>query len=747
MKRRFRKRRGQRNPSSSTFSEALSVVNLHIGGRDTPAALGALEALFDQPLDAGQKAKILALAADCRFFEQDQVQARDVYQRALELALEEPDSRFWLRPCIGKLTALVTLAQIDAAHLFAEEILAITDRVNTEYDALLNTPMDQLADGGLVIPPRPHRKTVVLTRIGRAFETRGYAVDAARYYLQSVEMAPRGAARARQALAAIALANGDHESAARLATESLRLGQFKVKTIPSWEVMIAARSKAGQSHPVPPALLDKFFSTSLPASVRGRTVLVIARALRDHDHVDWFSVVSAWRDDLKQIEPVIRAELVKLRLADATFHHAPAEQRERLAARLLRMPQTSVSEHIAAAKAWLSAVLDSNPDTDPEFAPLFRVVEDRFPAKVHFRLLHSLARTALDKNHPLLARRLFARNAASGGDDPYRQRSLWCLARLDQRDGRHEQAARGYLRIAQLPVVDSFLRIQALLLALEQLQLTRPSEESVASLISRLETLLAQLTDATTLLDVARQLTLAGSSFAGLAQSTIARATGAALDEIDQANTPAAATRILCHLARRQYYEFNQHREIVAFWDTLPETKREWLWSHADFWWEYLSIVFLALHTVGRGDHADGLARTRLESAATPPNGIAWLGATRLHWLARSHDMEGCVATARIVAAGAASHRQTAYAHYWLALAESAAGNTEPAVRHAVAVRHLVRSGGTARLRGLALRAALLLERMEHPVPLDTNLPRTEEQRHINTQMLDRDLRIAGKNT
>lgn len=744
MKRRFRKRRGQRNRSSSAFSEALSSVNLHVGGGDTSNALQGLEQLLNQPIDAHQKAKILALAADCRFHERDIKQAGDIYQRALEFALDEQDSRFWLRPSIGRLIALVTQGRIDTAHSFAEEILSTTNNINAEYYELLDTPPNQLAADGIVIPPRPHRLSVVLTRIGRVFETRGYAADSKVYYERALKISPKGASRARQALANIALATGDNKSAARLAFESLHLGKFRVKTIASWEILVKARFRAGEGLLLPPRLIEDFFNTTIPESVRGRAVLAIARALRDSNHSDWYSIVRTWRTNVDVVDPIIRVELLKLRLADANFHRAPAEERKQLAVRLLSVQKTSVSEYIAGARAWLAAVLDAEPNSSPKLLKLFQQAEKRYPARVSYRLRHSLARTALEKNNEPLARELLFENTQGSVRDPFCQRSIWCLARLDQAEGHHGVAAQSYFRIAGEPAINHVFRIQALLLGIDQLRHTDPPEETVSALSSQLESILAEVSDASTLLDAARQLTLAGSAFSKLAKDIIARASSAALTEISEASNSSAATSMLCHLARRQYYEFNQQPAVVKFWDELPDAKREWLWNHADSWWEYLSIVFLALHTVGRGAEADGLADLRIESAATPPNGIAWLGATRLHWLARSGGFQECVKIARIVVVNAASHRQTAYAHYWLSLADFVQGNLAEACEHAVAVRNLVRSGGTARLRGLAIRAALILERLEHPVPLDSNLPRTPEQRRISSLMLDRDLRIAG---
>jgi hypothetical protein len=225
----------------------------------TAAGFSVLDAAAEVDPSPVQKLKIAAIVADADFKKGDFAKAATGYAKAGHHAGQHP--RVWLRAALGQVRAHLKDADVSAAGKAAAEACSKAAAMHEESERKLALDHAGAAGQKLRIGKRPHRASVV-------------------------------ASRARQGLAAIALAEGHPAEAEKRARESLLLGKFQRKTIATWPLLIAARQRQGLRG------IDADFLAALrqnpEPTVRARAILATAKTLRDHGDPAWEGTAAEW---------------------------------------------------------------------------------------------------------------------------------------------------------------------------------------------------------------------------------------------------------------------------------------------------------------------------------------------------------------------------------------------------------------------------------------------------------------------
>ena len=406
----------------------------------------------------------------------------------------------------------------------------------------------------------------------------------------------------------------DAQAAFQRSVEALTLGKFQGKTIASWKPFFAARRKLGH------AGLSPEFVASLRASrpsVRARAWLAVVRELRGANDAQWKPMAEEWLalDETKY--PAVAAEFRKMLMASSKQAMADPAAQAASATALMGTPSLAPHEWLAGAKEFVRATLFAG--GDPRLQSLVNEGVQRYGSAFQGQLNHSLALSCMmAKRHDLarpLLRHAIAATAATRNH--FWSKALWALGRMEALLKNHSAAAEAYSQVAAAIEVPQRFRLQARLLWAESL-LASGDEQALQACAAELPTLLAGVQDYEVLLNFARQLSRSDDSLRPLAHQIYGMGESVALQAFGSAAHPSQAIDILFKLTRRQVYDFGNSRAVTAFWETLAEDKKLWLWSNDNRWWGYIAFVMMAYCRTDRLSEAGQLAQTLLGDRAIP---------------------------------------------------------------------------------------------------------------------------------
>lgn len=677
------KRDGNRSVSgsepSSAFSRGLRQVTRLIGERDFENALERLSSALATAQTPDQKARILALVAKTQELLGRDLAASEQYAAAAQLG-SRPDVEqdAWLEPALGEVRTLLKAQSLDDALSRSRAIERKAAERESRFNALASTTTSQLQQTGTVrIGARPTRLSVARTRLGVTFLTEGYADEASEVLTKAVAKAPSGASRARQILANIRAREGRFDLSERLARESLVLGKFQAKTIASWPILLRARFSQGK-----PALDEETFATLLTArrgSVCARAVLCVVAQLRGYRDARWQTIARDWLAKREHEDQVITFEIRKMLLAEHRRSPDKSSSVLALSRELIKDPLIAKREVVGVAKAFAESSLATE-KTEKSLVALGRDIRKRHGDLVADSAIHAMSLGAMVAKRYDVARELLTRHVTRL-DNTSEQwgKSVWALARMEGLLENHSREAALYLTITAQTAVPQRFRIQALL------RWVRAAEKSgkqiaVADVRAQVLALVSSLTDYQILLDVARQLALAGRRFKDIQNVVADRGEQLAIDAFNVAATAPAAIVILNHLARRQFYDLSRSRALIRFWESLSDQKIAWLWSPAASYWEYISLVIRAYFNVGQDQRGEELANEILADSGTPEIGRVYASSHFGQCLVQRDRLPDAFALFDRLRSSNPSHRLAAAAHYWAALREYRAGRITPAI-------------------------------------------------------------------
>ncbi len=510
------------------------------------------------------------------------------------------------------------------------------------------------------------------TRLGYLFLQEGEPEAAREFFERALESNPHGACRARQGLAKVALATDQPGDAIKLATDSIRRGHFGAKTIFSWPILIAARRKLGGWR-ISERLI--WGLDSAPAGVRARSILTIVRELRRHDMRQWREVADQWSRREGQQFPIVEAEIRKMVLASAKTEPGEASLKREAAERLLKTPDLSPNEWLAAAKEAIRAGLWEGSKVNIE--QLVNVAAAKYGQDFAFQVVHSLALSCMMAKRHDLARPLLQRNIdrLSAGAGIW-SKSVWALARMESFLGNQAAAAGLYRQLFEQESVSVRFRLQAQLLWAQAL-IAAGQPEVLLEARTRMSRALSGIEDPDIFMNFARQLQFGPGELRPWGQELFSRGEALALDRFRKETQPSVAIAILFKLARRQVHDFGLCEEAVAFWEGLDETKKAWLWSEKSCFWEYMGQLFEAYARLGDFHKAEEFARGILDDPATPPDGAPYVGVPLGRRLMEEGRAVESLELFDWLVRNAPTHLLCAEAWYWLALAAYRQGNTE----------------------------------------------------------------------
>ena len=734
--RRFRKRPFRAPGGNDPFSRLLREIGRDMSKRKPQTALAKANQVLSEPdLDDESRSRILALVADSECMRGRFEEAAQIYLQASTICISH--HRLWLRPLLGHVRALLKVPRVDLALTMARHVLDVAVGKMDQFDRAVQTANRNLGDNQAVeVPPLPQRISVVASRLAQLFMQEGEPEIAAEFYGRAVQASPRGGNRAKQGLAKLALAQGDFSKALELSHEAIRQGKYQVKTIPAWPVLISARRRMGGWK-----IGEKLISglDGAPAEVRARAILVIVAELRKNDMRQWRNVAERWLPREGNRFPIIAAEIRKLILAsDKTDLQANAVKFAD-AQSLLRTPGLSPQEWLMAAKEVVRSGFAEG--ESPNLDALLRSARREYGAEFVPKARHGLALACLEAQRQSEARSMLGINVQECAPiNKVWAKSVWALAGLETASGSPVSAAALYRRVFEEETVAPRFRLQAQLLWVEAL-LAVGQSEACAEAVPLMDAVLEKVDDFNVLMNFARQLRMGPPEFASRAEQLFARAETLALRALEKTRHPELAASILFRLSRRQVIDFGRSAKTLETWESFDATKRDWLWSEASDFWEYMGLVFEAYVRSGQAQTAVRFARELLADPATPPHGAPCVGipfARRL--MEGGEPIEGLALFNRL-AQTAPHHGLCAWAWYWLALEAHRLGDRDKARENAANVRKAQGvQAGTWNEWQLDMRALLLLADLEltrldvQAVRYEASLLR-EQQRQITDDL------------
>lgn len=267
-------------------------------------------------------------------------------------------------------------------------------------------------------------------------------------------------------------------------------------------------------------------------------------------------------------------------------------------------------------------------------------------------------------------------------------KGVWAIARMESLfEDRYSQAAFWYLELAANEQTPPRFRIQAMLRGFKYLSKSG-NPVHTPEISKTIHSILVKIDDWRILLDAARQLTLAGSSFVELKLEATKRGAALADEAIANSQTSSEALVILEYLARRQYWDFGDAHGVSSRWNSLSSgCKFEFQAVGGSLWYEYLAVVFLALIQSNRVDQAESLVSYIIDDNKATSEGYVILGSAHAGWLLQKGHKERAFNFFQWVSREAPGHRKAAVAHYWLALQQLSQGNYPATAQGALAIR------------------------------------------------------------
>ncbi len=674
------------NPISPSLREIRD--NLQAG--ETEGALSAVEAiLLERPLTATMQGKVLALAADSEYKRGAFEEAAEIQDQAAELTAGDP--LLWLRPRIGQVLALLKAAKVEDAWQLARSVLAQSEEKMDDFHNGARTMQQKLRRGVVItVAARPQRVSVVASELGRLFLREG-EIDAAKEFLNAaITVCPKGATRARESLAEIAMREGDPQTALQWAMQALMMGKLQAKTLHTLRLIVQIKRQLGDPN-VSQELLA-MVQTARP-SVRARAILVLVQELRANGSEQWRQIAEQWLSQDGARFYIEAAELRKITLRENKLLSGDPEANIDAAWAVLAQPGVSPMEWLSAAKEYTRASWFAG--RTPDLDGIVSAAIQGFGPDYGNDVAHSLAlSTMMAKRHDIAIPWLEARVANLTPGTEIWGKGVWALARIEAYFERHQRAAHFYDLFAKSEAMPVNLKAQARLKWVRALD-AAGDKSGIAAGVGEIRALLPDISDWSILLDVARQLRFApGQEADGLAFEYFQKAEPAAIAAASATLLPAEAQTILLKLARRTTQDFHKPENTVAVWDGLSEERKLWLWSESATFWEYLSFVLMSMLEANKIAQADQLHSNFANDAGTPKIGKLYLLITYGHWCMENHkDQEGLALLSQALDLDA-NHELARKAHYWWALHYWDVGDATSAKAHAIKVRQDPSSGG-----------------------------------------------------
>lgn len=681
-------KKGKKTPSvakrdRNPLSPDLRKISRAIGrGRHERALTEANRLLASPRISRLERGRILSQVADSEFKRGRFEKAASIHLQAASATIG--DARLWLRPYIGQIRALLKIPDVDQAVMMARHAVSVAESKMEEFNRQIKQANRNVSKGTtLQIPSVPIRVSVVSSRLAELFMKEGEPEAAEEFYKKALTATPRGANKARQGLAKIALRQHKYNTAADTAMDAIRRGKHGKKTMDAWKTLIAARRGTGRWR-ISENLIRGLDKT--PAGIRARTILLITSELRKNDMKQWREVADAWLENEGQDFPIIATDIKKMKLASVRLAVGQLDVQQETAADLLQMPNLAKCEWLLAAKEWVRTGLLSGESVDVD--TLLSGAEQQYGAAFVPQARHGLALACMMAKRHDLARPLLQANIADlPPDTPQWGKSVWALAHMEALLNNHTTSAHFYELCADNPHTPARFRLQAQLLWCEELT-SSGDTEAMDQAYAKITTILSTVNDPEVLLNFARQIQLApGQALRSRAQNLFEAGKILALEQFYQAENPALAMRILFKLARRQVVDFGDGQSVIDLWEGLSDEKQDWLWADTNHFWEYQGLVFSAYLESTHFRTAEAFALGWLNDPATPMNKRLYLGIPYMQALMDNGNTQEALVWCKTVTVESPSHPLSARAWYWLAVSAYAQNEMEKAAEYAQSLR------------------------------------------------------------
>ena len=677
------RKRPRCSPGDKTpLSASLRQIGDHIQKWDFAAGLSkANQTLIAPGMTAHKQSRVLALVADSEFKRGRFSKAAQIQLQAATKSVDH--ATLWLRPHIGYVRALLKAPQVDQAVVMARQAVALAEAKRAGFDQQVSVANSMAKNRiKVIVPELPPQVSVVATRMGYLFLQEGEPEAAEEFFQKAIQSTKRGANRARQGLAQIALAKGELGNAVEIATDAIRRGNYKAKTLSAWKTLISARRQLGGWR-----IGDRVIEglDIAPAGLRSRTILNIVRELRKNNMRQWREVAERWSTREGAQFPVIETEIRKMFLSSAKAEPGNATDKREKAEKLLDMPGLSANEWLTGAKEFVRASLwEGRP---VEIDQLVAVAAATYGQGFAPRLRHSLALSCMMAKRHDLARPLLQSNIQQlAADDRQWGKSVWALARMESLLGDHATAATLYRQFSSESSISTRFLLQAQLLWCQEL-IAAGQPGRLLEARTLMEATLSNVEDPDVLMNFARQLQFGPEELRNWGQQLFEQGKTIAIRQFNEAISPSVAISILFKFTRRQVIDFGRNEEVVAFWEGLASEKRDWLWSGNSDFWEYLGLVFEAIVRKSNLHEAEAFARGFLDDPASPAEGLPSLGIPLARKMMLEDRSGESLELFEWMASVAPNHSLCAEAWYWMALVAHKRGKASRVSEYAANIR------------------------------------------------------------
>lgn len=656
----------KRTPKAPAFeldeSKRLRAIDRKVNAGDYASALQQVNTELASESKPLRRGKLLGQAARTLFKRGKFAEASQAFTQAAQLTSSH--ARDWFPMELARIKALIKDVSLSEAVSAAHACLARAQAKLLAFDQARASAATELQrTGRATVPLKPLRLSVVASELGELFFNEGELDTAKIFFENATSGNPRGGTRARQGLAEIALRVDDAPQAFQLSVEALTLGKFQAKTIASWKPYFAAKRKMGQT-----SVSAEFLAAIKVCrpSVRARTTLTIVRELRSSNDPQWKTISADWLATESQKFPEVAAELRKLQMSEAKRALSDPAAQVAAASALLATDTLAPHEWIAGAKEFVRASLFANANLK-----LNQLVADgrkRFGASTVPQIQHSLALSCMMAKRHDLARPVL-RDAIRGAvvGSHIWSKATWALGRMEALLKNHAAAADAFRLVARTPVVPQRFQLQAQMLWAENL-LASGDPQAIRLCKAEIPGLLQGISDFETLLDFARQLSTSADELRPLAVDIFTQGQTLAQRAFASATHPSVALDILFKLTCRQVYDFGRSPEATAFWESLSEQKKLWLWNNDNRWWGYVAFVLLAYVRTGRFSQATQIAKDTLNDPATPREALPTILIPYYEELILRRSSAESLEAFRWIVTENPTKAGCATAYYWLAL-------------------------------------------------------------------------------
>ncbi len=660
---RFRKRLYRAPKDKTQLSILLREIGKDVHGENIAAGLHKADReLADSSVEQEDQARILAVVADSQFKQGRFARAAQLYMRSATMTVRH--ERLWLRPLIGHVGALLKIPQVAQARLMALHAVAVAKKKMEDFDRHVRLANRTIAEQRVVFSVAvPPRVSVVATRMANLFLYEGEPQIADELFVLAIKESPGGANRAQQGLAKTALARGDYAQAMQLAANCIRTGNYRAKTLSAWAIVVSARRKLGGWR-ISDRLLDGL--KKAPAGLRARTVLTIARELRNNDMRQWREIADRWLQAEGADFPIIQAELRKMILSSEKTCLGNASERVTGANRLLETGGLSPREWLSAVKELVKARLGDGSQVD--LKPYMMEGRAKYGPDFAEQTALSLGVTCIKAKRGDLARALLRKNAETlEKKQAVWGKSIWALAELERGQGNHAAAAARYRDYFQEESMPVRFRLQAQIRWAEALISAGQPGALLASRPLIMATLRG-IKEPDVLMNFARQLPTLTPELEEWSYELFGQGASLALEQFQKAEHPDTAVKMAFILARRQINDFDRAADAIRLWEGFDDKKKAWLWSNSTIFWEYLGLLVKAYVLEGQCPQAESFALHWLSDPATPPGGVVQIGIPYGKLLINSQRFGDALVLFDRLLTEAPMNPSCAYAWYWKAL-------------------------------------------------------------------------------